>query len=57
MEINELQHPNSVWTWKNNSRRQKASLWLPYFSGVTKVRGDRYCFEYNGGLVGKVSRQ
>jgi CRISPR-associated endonuclease Cas1 len=51
MKINELQHPNSVWTWKNNSRRQKASLWLPYFSGVTKVRGDRYCFEYNGGEV------
>ncbi len=51
MEINELQHPDSIWTWKSNARRQKASLWLPYFSSVTKLKGDRYCFEYNGGNV------
>jgi CRISPR-associated endonuclease Cas1 len=51
MEINELQHPNSVWTWKNSQRRQKASLWLPYFSKVTKLKGDRYLFEYNGGEI------
>jgi CRISPR-associated endonuclease Cas1 len=51
MEINELQHPDSIWTWKSNTRRQKASLWLPYFSNVTKLKGDRYCFEYNGGSV------
>ena len=51
MEINELQHPNSVWTWKSSPRRGKASLWLPYFSKVTKLKGDRYTFEYNGGDV------
>ena len=51
MEINKLQHPNSIWTWKNSSRKQKASLWLPYFSKVTKLKKDRYCFEYNGGEV------
>ena len=51
MEINKLQHPNSIWTWKNSLRNQKASLWLPYFSKVTKLNKDRYSFIYNGGQV------
>ena len=51
MEINKLQHPNSIWTWKNSSRNQKASLWLPYFLRVTKLKKDRYSFVYNGGQI------
>ena len=51
MEIDKLQHPDSIWTWKTNSRRGKASLWLPYLSEVKSMKGDKYCFTYNGGSV------
>ena len=51
MEMDKSQHPDSIWTWKTNSRRGKASLWLPYLSEVKSIKGDKYCFTYNGGSV------
>ena len=42
MEIDELQHPDFIWTWKSNKASQLASLWLPYFEGVEKVKGTRW---------------
>ena len=51
MEMNELQHPDSIWTWKSNARRGKASLWIPYLSEVKSLKGDRYSFTYNGGSI------
>lgn len=52
MEINEFHHSDSVWTWRPNPRRHKASLWLPYFEKVVRLpkgKGDRYTFYYKGG--------
>ena len=51
MEITQFQHPDSVWTWKSSKGSSRASLWLPYFQGVSKVKGTTYRFEYNGGEV------
>lgn len=54
MEINDFHNPDSVWTWRPNPRRHKASLWLPYFEKVERLpkgKGDRYVFYYNGGEV------
>jgi len=53
LEINELNHPDSIWTWKSHSRRGKTTLWLPYFQQVTPTKGkrDTYCFEWNAGEV------
>ena len=54
MEIDEFHHSDSVWTWRPNTRRRKASLWLPYFESVERLpkgKGDRYRFSYNGGEI------
>ncbi len=53
MEINESQHPDSVWTWKS-SAKSKVSLWLPYFDGIEKTKSriqDHYRFLYKGGEI------
>ncbi|MCY4388556.1 MAG: CRISPR-associated endonuclease Cas1 [Desulfurellaceae bacterium] len=50
-EINEFQHPDSIWTWKSNRRGGKATLWLPYVSQVEKLRKNTWRFSYNGGEV------
>ena len=50
-EINEFQHPDSIWTWKSNQRAGKASLWLPYVSRVEKLKKNAWRFTYNGGEV------
>ena len=50
-EINEFQHPNSIWTWKSNKRGGKTTLWLPYVSRVEKVKKSAWRFTYNGGEV------
>ena len=49
MEMEELSHPDSLWTWKSNSRARKASVWVPYFEKVTKIKGTTYEFHFNGG--------
>lgn len=52
MELTEKQHQDFIWTWPSTHRKGKASLWLPYFQGVTKLgRGKpfQYKFSYNGG--------
>jgi CRISPR-associated endonuclease Cas1 len=54
MEINKFQHPDSIWTWRPNRRKNKVSLWLPYFQEVERLpkgKGDRYRFVYKGGEV------
>lgn len=49
MEIDQFQHPDSIWTWKSNKRGRKASLWIPYLDEITKVRGSKWELAYNGG--------
>lgn len=52
MEITQLQHPDSIWTWKN-LRGGRAALWLPYLNSIEAVpkSKSRYLFTYNGGMV------
>lgn len=50
-EITEYSHPDSIWTWKSNARSRKASVWIPYFEGVEKVKGTTYRFAFNGGPI------
>ena len=47
MEINNISHKDSIWTLN----KDKASLWLPYLSAITKSKGSKWLFEYNGGEV------
>lgn len=49
MEMDEFQHRDFVWTWKSNHTSGRASLWLPYFQSVRKVKGTRWLFTYKGG--------
>jgi CRISPR/Cas system-associated endonuclease Cas1 len=51
MEINELPHPDSIWTWKSFARRKKATLWIPYLQEVEPIKGkkDYWRITYNGG--------
>jgi|TARA_B100002003_G_scaffold136099_1_gene125841 CRISPR-associated endonuclease Cas1 len=54
MEIDALQHPDFIWTWKSANRRGKVSLWLPYLDKIERLpkgKSDRYCFSFNGGAV------
>ena len=54
MEINELQHPDFIWTWKSSSRSKKVSLWIPYLQSIERLPkggSDRYTFTFNGGEV------
>ena len=51
MEIDQNQHPDSIWTWKSNQSGAKASLWIPYLNEIEKIKGSRYCFTFNGGSV------
>lgn len=50
-EIDEFQHPDSIWTWKSNKRGGKTTLWLPYVSRVERVKKSAWRFTYNGGEV------
>ena len=49
-EIEEEQHQDFIWTWKSNGRRNKVSVWLPYFSEVSK-NNSTWCVKYNGGSL------
>ena len=49
MEINELQHPDSIWTWKSNKRGRRSTVWLPYVSEVTRTKKPKWKFKFNGG--------
>ena len=52
LKINEQQHDDFIWTWKNNSKSSKVSLWLPYFSEVSRVKKtSRWIIKYNGGEI------
>ena len=50
-EMTRLQEPNSIWTWKSNARNAKASLWLPYFQSVQKIKGMTYELTYNNDTI------
>ena len=50
-EIDQFQHPDSIWTWQSNKRSAKLSLWLPYVSGAEKVARGAWRFTYNGGEI------
>jgi CRISPR/Cas system-associated endonuclease Cas1 len=49
--MNELQHPDSIWTWSSSGRKSKASLWVPYLQSISKVKGAKGTWEisFNGG--------
>ena len=49
MEIEQYQHPDSIWTWKSNTRGRKASLWIPYLDDISQIRGTKWEIIYNGG--------
>lgn len=51
MKMQEISHPDSIWTWKSNARSRRASLWIPYFESVEKQRGTSYEIRFNGGPV------
>lgn len=49
--MNELQHPDSIWTWSSSGRKSKASLWIPYLQSLAKVKGSKGQWDvaFNGG--------
>ena len=48
--MNELQHPDSVWTWRSSVGKPKAALWIPYLQKIEKVKKG-WQITYNGGEV------
>jgi len=49
-EIDEFQHPDSIWTWSSSPGRGRASVWIPYCKAVEKTKGG-WSISYNGGEV------
>ena len=49
-KIEEEPHQDFIWTWKSNGRGNKVSVWLPYFSEVSK-NNNTWCVKYNGGSL------
>ena len=49
--MDELQHPDSIWTWASSGRKSKASLWIPYLKSIVKIKGNKGQWEvaFNGG--------
>ena len=48
--MDDLQHPDGVWTWKQDRTSRSSALWLPYLQGVEKSKGKgRWRLAYNGG--------
>lgn len=58
IKINKYQHEDFIWTWKSNDRNAKVSIWIPYFSEVTKEIGTgKWKIIYNGGeLVAELNK-
>lgn len=50
MKMEELSHPNSIWTW-SGFKTKKGALWIPYLLEVTKLprKKNHYTFSFNGG--------
>jgi len=52
MKIDELSHPDSVWTYKSSARSGKVSVWLPYLQEVKKEKAkNTYLAVYRGGML------
>ena len=50
--MKQFQHPDSIWTWKTNRRRGRASLWIPYLSEIRKNASKKtWTIQYKGGEV------
>lgn len=50
METTEIQHPNFIWTWKESTRGQRQSIWIPYLTSIDKIpRSKRWKILFNGG--------
>lgn len=50
IKINKIQHEDFIWTWKSNDKNAKVSIWIPYFSEVTKEIGTgKWKINFNGG--------
>ena len=48
--MDQHQHPDSIWTWKSNRRKGRASLWIPYLSEIEK-KGTSWILHYRGGAT------
>lgn len=46
--MDDLQHPDSIWTWSTSVRRGRASLWIPYLQDIQKEKSG-WKISYNGG--------
>ena len=57
IEMDENQHPDSIWTWKSNYRRGKVSLWIPYLINIEKIKGNNWRITYNSGQVDVYPKQ
>jgi len=45
-----MQHPDGVWTWKQDRTSRSSALWLPYLQSVEKLKDKgRWRLAYNGG--------
>jgi CRISPR/Cas system-associated endonuclease Cas1 len=48
--MDDLQHPDGIWTWKVDQRSESSALWLPYLREAKKIKGkNRWLLSYNGG--------
>ena len=51
MKIDELSHPDSIWTYKSARRSSKVSVWLPYLHEIKKEKAKHtYRIKYSGGV-------
>lgn len=52
MKITSEQQKDFIWCWKSNSRKDKVSLWIPYFLKAEKMSGKNiWQIHYNGGEI------
>ena len=51
MEMNEFQHPNSVWACKSNNCSWKTRLWITYWESIKKEKGSKWTMNHKGGSV------
>jgi len=49
--MEDIQHPDSIWTWKTNQRRSRAALWVPYLHAIENEKGKKWKIIYKGGEI------
>ncbi len=52
-EIDSLQHPDFIWTWKETARGGRQSVWLPYLQSIEKKprSTNKWVMTWNGGQM------